>query len=124
MTQIAQTDERRERQRRPAPAYTAHVQRVVGLRFFSQPYRATIIDFHRFGACLCADRKITVGTKIKLDIKSSNEEIKGIKAVVCYVRTLPTGYWFGIKFIRSGKDSSGGQSVLAGLENMIKDRLA
>ena len=124
MAGTPQTQEQRERQRCPGLTYTAYVQRLNGLQFFSQPYPATIIDFHRFGACLCAGKKIAVGTKIRLTIQSASEEVKGIRAVVCHVRVLPTGYWFGVKFIRSGKDRNTGPSVLAGLENMIKDQLA
>jgi PilZ domain len=124
MAENPQAQERRERQRCPGLAYTAWVQRTSGLHFFSKPFQATIIDFHRFGACLCTGRKITVGTKIRLTMKSATEEVKGIRAVVCHVRLQPTGYWFGVKFIRSDKDKSAGQSVLAGLENMIRDQLA
>jgi len=118
------TQERRERQRCPGLAYTAYVQRSNGMRLFLKPFQATMVDFHRFGACLYADRKITVGTKIRLSMKSATEEVKGIRAVVCHVRVQPTGYWFGVKFIRAGNDKNAGQSVLAGLENMIKDQLA
>lgn len=120
----SEAQERRERQRCPGLAYTAWVQKTNGLPFFSKPFQASIIDFHRFGACLCTDKKVTVGTKIRLTMKSATEEVKGIRAVVCHVRLQPTGYWFGVKFIRSGNDTTAGQSVLAGLENMIKDQLA
>ncbi len=123
MKQPRQINERRDRQRCPGLAYTATVQRT-GLRRFSKPYMATIVDFHRFGACLCADKRITVGAKIGLSIKSTSEEVRGITAVVCHVRSLPTGYWFGIKFLHSSQGGGAGRSVLASLETMIKKQLA
>lgn len=124
MTGHYDKDEHREHLRCPALTFTATVQKLNGLQRFSKPYTANIIDFHRFGAGLCAARKIAVGNKIRLTIKSSTEEVSNISAVVCHVRTLSTGYWFGIRFTRSATDKSGGQSVLAGLENMIKERLS
>jgi len=124
MAENPEAQERRERQRYPGLTYTAYVMRSNGLHLFVKPFQASIIDFHRFGACLCTDKKITVGTKIRLTIKSATEEVKGIRAEVCHVRLQPTGYWFGVKFIRASKDKNFGQSVLAGLENVIKDQLA
>ena len=124
MVDNSQSQERRERERCPGLTYTAQVERRTGLQLYTRPYDATIIDFHRFGACLCADKKISVGSKLRLTIRSASEEVKGIRAVVCHVRALPTGYWFGVKFVRSGKEKSAGQGVMASLENMIKEQLA
>jgi len=118
------TQERREQLRYPAVSYTAYVQKSHGFQRFSKPYEAAIIDFHRHGAGFCSDNKIAVGNKVCLTIKSSAEQITGIRGVVCYVRRRQTGYWFGVKFIRSRSDKSADYSVLAGLENVLKGLLA
>jgi len=124
MAEKSEVHERREKLRCPGLCFSASVQRLSGLQRFSKPYEASIIDFHRFGAGLCADKKIAVGNKVRLIIKSPTEEVSGINAVVCYVRALPSGYWFGVRFTRSVSGKAGEQSVLAGLEKMIKEQLA
>lgn len=116
--------EHREQLRCPGLMFSATVQKLNGLQRFSKPYTASIIDFHRFGAGLCAARKVAVGNKIRLTIKSSTEEISNISAVVCHVRARSTGYWFGVRFTRSATEKKAGLSVLAGLENLIKERLS
>lgn len=115
-------NERRAFQRYPCLSYMAEVTPRGTLRPFAKGFTATLIDFHRFGACLCADRKVMVGMKLWLNIKSESEEIKAIRATVCHVRTLPSGYWFGVKFQRVS-DKSGEQSVLVGLERLIQSNL-
>lgn len=124
MAEKPEAHERREKLRCPGLRFSASVQRLSGLQRFSKPYEASIIDFHRFGAGLCADKKIAVGNKIRLTIKSPSEEVSGINAVVRYVRTLPFGYWFGVRFTRSVSGKADEQSVLAGLEKMVKEKLA
>ncbi|MEH6358255.1 MAG: PilZ domain-containing protein [Pseudomonadales bacterium] len=116
--------ERREQLRYPAVSYTAYVQNLYGFQRFSKPYEAAIIDFHRNGAGFCSDTKISVGNKVRLTIKSAAEQITDIRGVVSYVRHRQTGYWFGVKFIRSRTDKSADLSVLVGLENVLKELLA
>jgi len=124
MTGISEEEERRGQRRYPAVSYTAYVQRLNGLRRFSKPFEAAIIDFHRHGAGFCSDNKIAVGNKVRLAISSSAEQVTDIRGVVCYVRRRETGYWFGVKFTRSAGDGPVDQSVLAGLETVIKRLLA
>lgn len=124
MESNSDAQERREQLRYPAVSYTAYVQNLHGFQRFSKPYEAAIIDFHRNGAGFCSNVKISVGNKVRLTIKSSAEQITDIPGVVSYVRHRQTGYWFGVKFIRSRTDKSADLSVLVGLENVLKELLA
>ena len=124
MESNSDTHERREQLRYPAVSYTAYVQKLNGFQRFSKPYEVTIIDFHRNGAGFCSDNKIAVGNKVRLTIKSTAEQITDIRGIVCYVRRRQTGYWFGVKFIRSRADKSADLSVLVSLENVLKGLLA
>jgi len=124
MTRNSEAQERRGQLRYPAMSYIAYVQRLDGFQRFAKPYEVAIIDFHRNGAGFCSDHKIAVGNKVRLTIKSSAEQVTDIRGEVCYVRRCQTGYWFGVKFTRSGSDQSADQSVLAGLEAVLKGLLA
>lgn len=124
MASNSSVQERRQYRRYPAVSYTATIQNLQGLQRFSKPYEAVIIDFHRSGAGFCSDIKIAVGDKVRLTIKSTAEQITDIRGVVSYVRHGQTGYWFGVKFIRSRTDKSADLSVLVGLENVLKLLLA
>lgn len=115
--------ERRAFRRYPCLNYIAVVTPRSRLRPFAKSFVANLIDFHRFGACLCAERRVKVGMKLWLTIKSENEEVKAVRATVCHVRILPSGCWFGVTFQRvTGK--SGEQGVLAGLEKLVRADLS
>lgn len=116
------TEKRRKAVRYPAVAYRAEVKRLRGFSRFVQPADAEIIDYHSEGVGLCCKQRFEVGDQVVLRIFSATEQVRNIRGTVRYVRCRRNGYWFGVCFTDTVKGKSVDQSVLMGLEQMMKAR--
>ncbi|MEZ5523367.1 MAG: PilZ domain-containing protein [Pseudomonadales bacterium] len=117
-------EKRRKTIRYPAVAYRAEVKRLRGVSRFMQPFPAEVIDYHSEGACFCCKEKFRVGDRVILGIFSPSEHVTNIRGVVRHVSSRANDYWFGVEFVGRVRGRPVDQSVLVGLEALMKGRIS